>query len=147
MLQPVEGGSYPCEVVPVNVWLAPVHLRCWGETFTVTLGSPKRRRKFLDCLNHCSDLDPRFVHTLPSNADVVGLLRSHGAPAIGYVVSDSALIDGREMHMEEAVSGAELGGWGTIVSCIPARLAHCYDEGGEPRCLLVREKAQSGLLP
>src|SRR5690349_2267719 len=42
------------------------------------LGTKKRRRQFLDALNHCQDLDDRYVTLLPSNADVEALLVERG---------------------------------------------------------------------
>jgi hypothetical protein len=53
-------------------------------------------------------------------------------------MSDIADIDGRELPLAEAVDRAELGGFGTIVSCIPGRLAYYYDESGARRLLLSR---------
>lgn len=47
-----------------------------------SLASAKRRARMLDCLNHCRDLDERYATLLPSNTDVVALLRSRGAPSL-----------------------------------------------------------------
>jgi hypothetical protein len=95
----------------------------------------------LDHLNHCRDIDERYARLLPSNTNVAALLRGHGAPATCYVLSDTAEIDGRTLPLVEAVEAAELGAWGTILSCIPGRLAYYYDECGERRMLLEREIA------
>jgi hypothetical protein len=109
------------------------------------LSAAKRRRKFLDCLNHCADLDPRYAQPVASNVDVVALLRSRGAPARCYVVSDIAAIDGQELPLAEAVAAAESAGWGTLISCIPGRLACYIDEAGtQRRLLLVRSAAEPG---
>jgi hypothetical protein len=103
-----------------------------------SLGSAKRRPPMLDRLNHCQDLDERYATLLPSNTDVVALLRSRGAPGTCYVLSCTEAISGRVLPLAEAVSGAASGGWGTIISCIPGRLAYYYDECGERRMLLER---------
>jgi len=126
---------HPVEAAIIDSFIAP-HRR---ERWRLSLDSTKRRVKFLDCLNHCRDLDPRYALPLPSNADVVALLRSRGAPERCYVVSGVDEMDGREMAIEEAVSETALHGWGAIISCIPGRLAYYYDECGERRYLLVRE--------
>jgi hypothetical protein len=98
----------------------------------------KRRRRFLDRLNHCRDFDERCATPLPSNADVVRVLRSRGAPSRCFVVSDSATIDGRELPLVEAIEQAESCGWATLVSCVPGLLAYYRDESGTRR-LLARE--------
>jgi hypothetical protein len=107
------------------------------------LASRKRRRGFLDRLNHCRDLDERFATPVASDVDVIAALRTLGSPTICYVMSDFATIDGLEMSLDEAVNQAESGGWGTIISCIPGRLAYYSDEAGSRRrMLLERFEAQ-----
>jgi hypothetical protein len=118
----------------VRAFIASARRSRWLES----LASSKRRPRMVDRLNHCQDLDDRYTTMLPSNADVVGVLRSRGAPATCYVLSCTAEIDGQVMALDEAVSAAELAGWGTIISCIPGRLAYYYDECGARRMLLER---------
>lgn len=103
------------------------------------LASRKRRAQVLGRLNHCRDLDERFVTPLPATTDVVGLLREHGAPESCYVISCTNDIDGHEMKLADAVLQAEAGGWGTLIGCIPGRLAYYYDECGDRRMLLERK--------
>jgi hypothetical protein len=124
---------HPAEEAVVRAFIAPHRRPRWLKL----LGSP-RRRQFLDRLNHCADLDPRYIHPLGSGADAVALLRSHGAPSGCYVLSDTIAIDGREMPLAEALAEAETAGWGTIISCIPGRLGYYLDECGARRFLLVR---------
>jgi hypothetical protein len=108
-----------------------------------SLGSDKRRRKFLNRLNHCADFDPRYAEPVASNVDMVALLRSKGASSTCYVVSDVAAIDGQKLPLAEAVAAAELAGWGTLISCIPGRLGCYVDEAGSRRrLLLVRPEAE-----
>lgn len=114
--------------------MAPARRPRWLES----LGSPRRRRKVLNHLNHCRDLDERFLTLLPSAADVVAELRSHEVPDTCYVISRTAEIDGQEMSLVEAVTKTGQGGWGTLIGCIPGRLAYYYDECGERRMLLER---------
>jgi len=110
------------------------------ERYRFLLGDPKRRREGLDRLNHCRDLDERHATWLPSNADVVGMLRDAGAPEQAYVISATPAIDGRTMALADAVREAAMGGWGTLVSCLPGRLAFYYDELGERRAILRRPR-------
>lgn len=122
------------EVAFVRAFVVSARRGRWLEA----LADPARRSVFLDRLNHCPDLDPRFVTSVASAAEVVGLLRSCGAPATCYVLSAADELDGRELSLEQAVAEAERAGWGTIISCIPGRLAYYYDECGGRRLLLER---------
>lgn len=126
---------HPTEAAIIDAFIAP-HRR---ERWRLSLDSDKRRCRFLDCLNHCRDLDPRYAQELASNADVLGLLKSHGAGDRCYVVSAATEIDGQELPLPDAIAAASHHGWGTIISCLPGRLAYYYDECGERRFLLVRE--------
>jgi hypothetical protein len=125
---------HPHEEALVRAFIAPERRTRWLEG----LASAKRRRKQLDRLNHCRDLDDRYATAVPSSADVAALLRSRGAPETCYVLSDTPGLDGREMPLAEAVCEAELAGWGTLLGCVPGRLAYYYDEAGLRRMLLER---------
>ena len=116
------------------------------ERWRASLRSPSRRRAMLDHLNHCRDIDSRYATLLPSTADVAAILRSRGAPATCYVLSDTAEIDGRVLPLAEAVHAAEQGGWGTILNCVSGKLGFYYDECGERRMLLER-KGQAAHTP
>lgn len=118
----------------IRAFITPARRTRWLES----LASAKRRARMLDHLNHCRDLDERYATLLPSNTDVVALLRSRGAAPMCYVLSDTKEIDGQMLPLAEAVSAAELGGWGTIISCIKGQLGYYYDELGERRMLLER---------
>ena len=125
---------HPHEEATIRAFVAPPRRTRWLES----LASPKRRRRFLDRLNHCRDIDERYATPLPSNADVVAILRASGAPGTCYILSDTENLDGRELPLAEAVVEAESGGWGTLISCIPGQLGYYYDECGERRMLLKR---------
>jgi hypothetical protein len=122
------------EEATIQAFMAPPRRARW----LAGLATPKTRAKFLDRLNHCRDFDERYCTPLASNANVVSVLTARGAPATCHAVSDSRDIDGREMPLAEAVTAAELAGWGTILCCVPGRLAYFYGEGGEIRLLLER---------
>lgn len=122
----------PHELATIRAFIAPSSQARWLEK----LAAVKHRRSFLDRLNHCPDIDRRYATDLPSGADVVTMLLSRGAPSSCYVISDIATIDGCELLLAEAVDHAELGGFGTLVSCIPGRLAYYHDESGSRRMIL-----------
>ena len=54
---------------------SPPHRTRWLESLALA----KRRVPMLDRLNHCRDIDERYATPLPSNTNVVALLRSRGA--------------------------------------------------------------------
>lgn len=128
-------GVDPHEEAIIRAFIAPARRARWLQM----LANPKRRAQFLDRLNHCRDFDERYCTELPSNADVVAMLRSRGAAATSQVISATGAIDRSQLPLEEAVAAAERGGWGTIISCLPGKLAYYYDECGERRMLLQRE--------
>jgi hypothetical protein len=102
------------------------------------LASPKRRSKFLDRLNHCRDFDERYATELDSDADVLTMLKSLGAPETCCLISDTPHLDGKELPIGEAVADVEQYGGGTLVCCLPGHLAFFYGENGEQRLLLQR---------
>jgi hypothetical protein len=53
-----------------------------------------------------------------------------------WVISEDAEIDGRESDLESALENVSGTGMGTILSCIPGKLA--YFEGEDERLLLAR---------
>lgn len=108
------------------------------ERYKGHLADLRRRAKILDGLNHCIDFDPRYTTEIPSKTDVVALLRSRGAPDSCHVLSDARELDGREMLLREAVDETEAHMLGTLIGCVPGRLAYYYGEGGEQRLLLER---------
>jgi len=134
---------HPHEEATIRAFVTPPRRPRWLES----LACAKRRRRFLDRLNHCRDLDERYATPLPSNADVVAILKAHGAPATCYVLSNTAALDARELPLVEAVAETASGGWGTIISCLPGRLAYYYDECGERRMLLKRAVPGPGAAP
>lgn len=103
------------------------------------MGNPQKRAAHLVRLNHLHDLDEKYVTWLPSNTDIEQLLLREGSPANGYIFSDSKGIDGKFLQLDDAVDHTMRGGWGTIISCIPGRLAYYYDECGDRRALLIRK--------
>jgi hypothetical protein len=97
------------------------------------LPSKKGRRKLLDGLNHAKDLDMRRAHPLPKNAQTVNhietLLKRKGASTRCHLISSNEDLDGCEMLLRDALEQTVGHGSGTIISCIPGKLA--YFEGEE----------------
>jgi len=106
------------------------------------LESKSGRKKIVNGFNHCRDLDPRFTSRIPGNQSsaesIKAMLRQKGAPDSCYVMSDNPDIDGREMPLTEALSKTVGMDAGTLVSCIPGKLAYFEMEGFDGRYILLR---------
>lgn len=117
----------------IHTFIKPNRRARWLSTIR------KGNRRYRDRLNHCPDLDARFVRWLPSNADVVSLLLSLGAPEECFIMSSVEEQSGKCLKLADAVQQLTYRGTAAIISCIPGRLAYYYDELGKRRALLVRE--------
>lgn len=92
---------------------------------------------------HFKWLDERFAYpispkTAHTAAELVALLRSKGAGRTVWVISEDRAIDGREMTLEDAMETARGAQKGTILSCIPGKLAYFEDEEMHSQRLLQR---------
>lgn len=107
--------------------------------YLTLLESKRGRKKILNGFNHCHDLDPRFATLIPgdqSNAESIEIiLRQKGAPDACYVMSDNPDIDAQEMQLTEALLKTDAG---TLVSCIPGKLAYFEMEAFDGRYILER---------
>jgi hypothetical protein len=121
------------------------------ERFLAFLANPKSRKKFTESLSHFHWFDPRFATPIPWKVDpklklwdrhvqgidnIYRLLKSKGAGLTCWVLSEDSEIDGHELDLSAAlehVSGREIG---TILSCIPGKLA--YFESEDETLLLAR---------
>ena len=112
------------------------------ERCAFLLADRNRRQKFREALAHFKWLDERFAHPISPKiahtaAELVALLRQKGAGPSVWVISEDAKIDGREMDLEAAMDEVWGGQWGTILSCIPGRLAFFKDEEMHSERLLL----------
>jgi hypothetical protein len=103
------------------------------ERCAFLLADPAGRQKFRDALAHFKWLDERFAHPIPPKtahtaAELVALLRKKGAGRTVWVISEYKAIDGREMDLEAAMDEVWGRQCGTILSCIPGKLAYFKDE-------------------
>ncbi len=104
--------------------------------------NPKKRKKFTLQLAHCKHLDARFMFEITGAQshppDIERLLRSKGAPVDCYVISEYSEWDGKFMPLAAALKGVVGYDMGTVVSCIPGKLAYYEDEAMQPRFMLLR---------
>ena len=106
--------------------------------------STKRREDFLWDLSDDRHFIKKYMIEIPkpnSDADqILILLKSYGAPRMCYAISLSP-IDGQYLPLDIALETAVGHGMGSLISCIPGKLAYwegeqCY--GPPPRYILYR---------
>lgn len=110
-----------------------------GRYFSL-VQSRKGREKFLDALNHFDALDARYARLVPTSSQTIiqieALLRQKGAPERCHVISSNLEIDGKEMLLSEALQETIGSGFGTVVSCVPGKLAYFEGEEQNQRYIL-----------
>jgi hypothetical protein len=120
----------------LSKFIEPVH----RPRFRDSLRDEKLRVKLRDRLAHFDWLDTRYIQD-PGRLDaesVIGRLRSLGAPGTCLIVSEDDELDGRFMRLDDAVAAALWDNVGTLISCIPGRLAFYIDELRREAAVLVR---------
>ncbi len=115
------------------------------------LASPKNRKKFTRELAHFRWFDQRLSAVVSWKVDpnlglwqrhvqgvetIFSLLISKGAKQTCWVISEDIDMDGRELDLKPTLEKVIGSGMGTILSCIPGKLA--YFEGEDERLLLAR---------
>jgi hypothetical protein len=112
------------------------------DRYLQLLASPNRRRDFLDRLNHQLDYDAAFAAPIPADqqsaSGIALLLTQRGAPATCHLISSDSALDHRDLPLSEALDQVVGFGFGTVVSCIPGRLAYYEAEDAGERYILSR---------
>ncbi len=114
------------------------------ERFLEALANPKKREVFNDQLHHPKQnfISAEYrVSIAPAQHFTrfpVPRLRKFGAPEECWVFGNS--IDGRQMKLEDALDAVVGQRSGTIVSCVPGRLA--FFENEDERVILHRPLAR-----
>ena len=98
------------------------------------------RERFLSSLWHNPPFDPRYVTEVEFEHAVEKELIARGAPSDCYVISNNPDYDARTMPLGEALSAVTdgYGVDGTILLCIPGRLAFYRGEDGEQQWIVER---------
>ena len=107
------------------------------------LADSKRRRKFTDKLAHFDGFERKYVTPVtPSVArsatEMTSLLRTKGAGEGCWIISERGFLDRRKMQLDDALSEVWGGSFGTIVSCVPGKLAFFRNEEMKSELLLQR---------
>lgn len=110
--------------------------------YLALLESEKGRRKFLNMLDHFHDLDGRFAIQAPDSfsatVEIEQMLKKKNSPDECYVISQNREIDGKRLALSLALEEIVGKGDGSILSCIPGKLA--YFEGEEPHERYILER-------
>ncbi len=106
------------------------------------LESAKGRKKIIDGLDHCHDLDIRYANLIPASQHYVEviekILKRKGAPNECHVMSSNSDIDNQNIPLHIALSETVGQGAGTLISCIPGKLAYFEFEDVGERYILER---------
>lgn len=110
------------------------------ERYREMLSNPRLRHKFTHQLAHFVDFDPKYRVPIPSNklfVDNSALeLQKRHSPNIVFAISEDPALDQRELPLLEALKQVVGRGMGTVLSCIPGRLA--FVETEDERFILER---------
>ena len=112
------------------------------ERYLDFVANAKRRKKFVQALYHFNDFDRSYEVAIPRNQrtpeEIARLLKSRGAPEICYAISTNKEIDQKRIALSEVLQSIVDGSDGTLLSCIPGRLA--YFEGESPGARFILER-------
>jgi hypothetical protein len=133
----------------VHAFIAPTKRKRYLDR----LASPKARGRFLaNRLYHMTDLDSRYAERLDPGMPLVPLaqrhdahivqiyqlLRDRGAPETCFVISTDEDLDGGFHDLRSVLHAVVGSGSGTLISCLPGRLAYYEGEDANERFILER---------
>ena len=110
------------------------------DRYREILSNPRLRHKFTSQLAHFKDFDPKFRLSIPSNKlfiDNIAIeLQERHSPNIVFAISEDYALDQKELPLMEALKQIVGHGMGTVLCCIPGRLA--FVETEDERFILER---------
>jgi hypothetical protein len=110
------------------------------DRYREILSNPRLRHKFTNQLAHFTDFDPKYHLSIPSNklfVDNIALeLQKRHSPNIVFAISEDPALDQKELPLVDALKQIVGRGMGTVLSCIPGRLA--FFETEDERFILER---------
>jgi hypothetical protein len=113
------------------------------DRYREILSNPRMRHKFTHKLAHFTDFDPKYRLSIPSNklfVDNIAIeLRKRHSPNIVFALSEDPALDEKQLPLVEALKQVVGRGMGTVLSCIPGRLA--FVETEDERFILERHDA------
>lgn len=126
----MNASASSCELETVRAFSLSAKRARVPEMFS----NRKRRATFVNGLAYFRDFDPRYIVPIPpasqNPAAIEALLTARRAPPQCHVLSEWELWDGRDMQLSEALKQIVGKGMGTLLCCIPGRLAFFENEDG-----------------
>ena len=104
------------------------------ERYREIVSNPRLRHKFTRQLAHFADFDPKYRLPIPSNKSFE--LQKRHSPTPVFAISENPALDQKDVPLMEALEQVVGRGMGTVLSCIPARLA--FVETEDERFILER---------
>jgi hypothetical protein len=105
------------------------------------VSNARLRHKFTGQLAHFSDFDAKYRVPLPSNKlfveNITRELHRRHSPNFVFAISEDPSLDQKEIALVEALNAIVGRGMGTVLSCIPGRLA--FVETEDERFILERK--------
>jgi hypothetical protein len=113
------------------------------DRYREILSNPRLRHKFTSQLAHFTDFDPKYRLPIPSNKlfveNIARELQKRHSPNVVFAISEDPALDQKEHLLAEALTQIVGRGMGTVLSCIPGRLA--FVETEDERFILERHDA------
>ena len=110
------------------------------DRYRELLSSERLRHKFTNQLSHFTDFDPKCRVPIASNKlfveNIALELQKRHSPSIVFAISEDPTLDQKELPLLEALRQTVGRGMGTVLSCIPGRLA--FVETEDERFILER---------
>jgi hypothetical protein len=110
------------------------------ERYRELVSNPRHRHKFTRLLAHFTDFNPEYGLPIPSDKlfvdNVARELQKRHCPSIVYAISEDPRIDQMELPLILALPQIIGRGMGTVLCCIPRRLA--FVETEDERFILER---------
>lgn len=110
------------------------------DRYREILSNPRLRHKFTRQLAHFSDFDPRYRLPIPSSKlfvdNIAFELKKRHSPKVVFAISEDPALDQRDVLLLEALEQIVGRGMGTVLSCLPGRLA--FVETEDERFILER---------
>lgn len=112
------------------------------KRFLEQLASKRGRIRLRESLPHFTDFDERWMFEIPPASQttdgILFILRAKGATANCCVISYWDELDGRQLSLTDALREVVGVSGGTIISCIPGRVAYFEGENPGDRCVFIR---------
>ncbi len=110
------------------------------DRYREMVSDSRLRHKFTSQLAHFKDFDPQYRLPIPSNRlfadNIARELDKRHSPKIVFAISEDPALDQKEVPLVQALEQVVGRGMGTILSCLPGRLA--FVETEDERFILER---------